>query len=80
MRTATIIIFLSILASAHAVAQNTAVLWSAFDQGFAVPMSGRTAVRSATGQSFVGLMQHTMSIVESGFLADTLLRGTSSPP
>ncbi|MEK9136251.1 MAG: T9SS type A sorting domain-containing protein [Bacteroidota bacterium] len=80
MRTATIIIFLSILTSAHAVAQNTAVLWSAFDQGFAVPTSSRTSVKSVAGQAFIGFTQSSSTWHEAGFLADTLLRGTSGPP
>lgn len=57
-------------------AQNSAVGWSSFDMGFAIPSSSNTAAKSAVGQVFVGTAQSPNTRAESGFLADTLLRGT----
>ncbi len=58
-----------------ASAQNNAVRWSTFDMGFAVPASSNTKVKSAVGQSFVGTSRSVSNWIDSGFLADTLLRG-----
>lgn len=66
------------LSATAASAQNTAVYWSAFDQGFAAPRSSGTMVRSVTGQAFVGLAQSGATRHEAGFLANTLLRGAAS--
>jgi hypothetical protein len=63
---------------ATAFAQNTAVFWSAFDQGFAMPQSSSTMVKSVAGQAFVGFAQSSTMRHEAGFLADTLLRGGGS--
>jgi hypothetical protein len=54
-------------------AQST-VPWSAIDMGFAVSSSPTTMLKSAVGQPFVGTLQGGGSIIETGFLADTLLR------
>ena len=54
-------------------AQST-VPWSAIGVGFVVSSSPTTIVKSAVGQGFVGTLQGTNTIIESGFLADTLLR------
>lgn len=70
---------ISIGTSAFVFAQNTAVLWGAFDQGFAIPTSSRTMVKSAAGQAFIGFTQSTGTWHEAGFLADTLLRGSRAP-
>jgi hypothetical protein len=43
--------------------------------GFAVPASSNTKVKSAVGQSFVGTSRSVSNWIDSGFLADTLLRG-----
>ncbi len=59
-----------------ASAQNNAVRWSTFDMGFAVPASSTTKIKSAVGQSFVGTSRSGNTRIDSGFLADTLLRGT----
>jgi hypothetical protein len=67
------------LTNASAPAQNTAVLWGAFDQGFAIPTSARTMVKSAAGQAFIGFTQATDTWHNAGFLADTLLRGSRGP-
>jgi hypothetical protein len=56
-------------------AQST-VPWSAVDMGYAVSSSAVTIVRSVVGQAFVGVMQGTATVIESGFLVDTLLRTT----
>jgi hypothetical protein len=76
-RTAIILIALFAL-GATTFAQNTAVFWSAFDQGFAMPQSSSTMVKSVAGQAFVGFAQSSTTQHEAGFLADTLLRGTGS--
>ena len=56
-------------------AQNSEVKWSAFSSGFAVPSSSTTAVKSSVGQALVGSSQLANTLVESGFLANPLLRG-----
>lgn len=56
-------------------AQST-VPWSVVDMGFAVSSSPTTIVTSAVGQSFAGMMPGATSIIQSGFLADTLFRST----
>lgn len=76
MKIIVFIITLSTLTSAQAPAQNTAVLWGAFDQGFAVPASSRTSVKSVAGQAFIGFTQSASTRHDAGFLADTLLRGS----
>ena len=57
-------------------AQNTVVSWSALDMGLASPASATTKVLSVAGQIFVGSLQSANAMIESGFLADTLLRGS----
>lgn len=57
------------------LSQNTYVSWSSFDAGFGIPKGQNTAARSAFGQGFVGATQHVNVRVESGFLADSSLRG-----
>ena len=54
-------------------AQST-IPWSAISIGFVVSSSPTTVVKSAVGQTVLGTMQGTNTIIESGFLADTLLR------
>jgi len=76
-RTAIILMALLTL-GATAFAQNTAVFWSAFDQGFAMPQSSSTMVKSVAGQAFVGFTQSSTTQHEAGFLADMLLRGGGS--
>lgn len=66
----------SFLFPIDASGQNNAVKWSTFDMGFAVPASSNTKVKSAVGQSFVGSTRILNNWIDSGFLADTLLRGT----
>ena len=57
------------------IAQNSFVAWSAFDMGFEVTAAPNLQLKSALGQSFVGVAQQSDTRVECGFLADTLLRG-----
>jgi len=65
-----------IFCNAKTVAQNNAISWWAFDAGFGIPNSSTAQVKSALGQSFVGLARQSTNQIESGFLVDTLLRGT----
>ncbi len=67
------------LAPASGISQNTTVLWGTFDQGFGIPASSRTMVKSAAGQPFIGFSQSTGTWHEAGFLVDTLLRGFRAP-
>jgi len=55
--------------------QTNKVEWSSFNMGFAIPASANTTVKSAVGQAFVGSMQQANTLIESGFLANPLLRG-----
>lgn len=57
------------------LAQSSNVSWSTFNMGFAVSVSPNTSVKSAVGQTFVGTSEQANTIIESGFLADTLQRG-----
>lgn len=57
-------------------AQDNAISWWSFDAGFAIPASPNGQVKSAIGQSFVGLARQSTNQIEGGFLVDTLLRGT----
>ena len=61
------------------MAQNTAVRWYTFSGGFGTPVSPSSRTTSIMGQALVGSLQDTLSRVFSGFLADTLLRGTILP-
>lgn len=55
-------------------AQRSRVGWWALDGGFAAPSSSTTMAKSAVGQVFAGTSTGTSSVVNTGFLADTLLR------
>lgn len=59
----------------QAKAQTSRVYWYTFDMGFAVSSAGNSTATSAVGQTFVGSSRQMNTLVESGFLADTLLRG-----
>ena len=54
-------------------AQST-IPWSSIGMGFVVSYSPTTILKSAVGQGFLGTMHGTNTLIESGFLADTLLR------
>jgi hypothetical protein len=68
-------LFLACVALNDAVSQKSVVVWSTFDMGFGVSSSVNTMVKSAVGQTFVGKSELSTTKVESGFLADTSLRG-----
>jgi len=61
--------------NAQPLAQGSIVSWSTLDMGFEASSSVNTEVKSAFGQMFVGSSQQANTRVESGFLADTFLRG-----
>lgn len=69
------LLYITIGTSAFVFAQNTAVLWGTFDQGFARTASSGTMVTSIAGQTFAGSNQSPGFWHDAGFLADTLLRG-----
>jgi hypothetical protein len=75
----TIIIAIAVLTASvfpvSVYAQST-VPWSGNSTGFGISYSTTSTVKSAVGQGFVGTVVGSASIVESGFLADTLMRGT----
>jgi hypothetical protein len=60
----------------EADSQNAAVSWSSFNMGYTASSSSGTIARSVVGQSFVGRMRENDKFIESGFLADTLFRGS----
>ena len=63
----------SLLLPIRGPAQST-VPWSAISTGSLVSSSPTTIVRSVVGQGFVGIMQGANTLIETGFLADTLFR------
>jgi len=75
-RDITVFIFTLILASNLSISQNTKVTWYSFNMGYAEPKSGNTVIKSVVGQVIVGTTQQANTQVISGFLADTLFRGT----
>jgi hypothetical protein len=66
---------LMLLTMRDAQAQDAFVGWFAFDTGFGVPVAANTAVKLATGQSFVGTQSSVNTRIESGFLTNPLLHG-----
>jgi hypothetical protein len=76
MRTKTaVLVAFAFLLSIRSPAQST-IPWSTISTGFRVSSSGTSMVKSVVGQVFVGRVTGPSSIIESGFLADTLLRAT----
>jgi len=59
-----------------ASAQTSAVPWWTTNTGYAAGASTLNRVRGIAGPAFVGRFVGMNSTVETGFLADTLLRGT----
>ena len=55
--------------------ENTRVSWYVFDTGFGVTKSDELSILSAAGQMFVGPASGSENLIQSGFLADTLMRG-----
>jgi hypothetical protein len=73
-RTACVVVLVLFL-FVHSVdlfAQNSLVSWSALDMGFASPASATIQIYSVAGQVLVGSLQSDSTMIESGFLADTL--------
>ncbi|MBA4312085.1 MAG: hypothetical protein C0417_05605 [Chlorobiaceae bacterium] len=62
--------------SNYALSQNTKVTWLSFNMGFAESNVTNTVLKSVVGQNFVGTSLLGNTQVISGFLADTLFRGT----
>ena len=56
-------------------AQQSKISWSSQSSGFAVMTSGSVITTSSVGQSTVGTTMNSGTRIESGFLADTSLRG-----
>jgi hypothetical protein len=73
---ATILASASLILSVGGSAQTSAVPWSVNGIGYAVSSCTTTVVKSLIGQRFVGTVKGPNSIIESGFLADTLFRTT----
>lgn len=64
-----------LVCAAAAFTQNTALRWYSFSSGFGISSSTPSRTTTAIGQPLVGTSQGSTSMVVSGFLADTLLRG-----
>ena len=75
MRTTTVLLGLSLALPHHLLAQNNSVMWYTFNGGFVQSTSNTNSVRAGAGQMVVGFAQAQGNQVESGFFADTLLRG-----
>ena len=75
VKSAALVAIAFLLLPMKSAAQST-IPWSAIGMGFVVSSSPTTVMKSVLGQVFVGTMTGTSSIIEAGFLADTLLRGT----
>jgi hypothetical protein len=67
---------LCLLWSARGAGQTSIVPWSASGMGYKVSSSSTTIVKCLVGQAFVGMMQGANSVIEAGFLVDTLFRTT----
>ena len=57
------------IGSSVAASQNSSIIWSALDMGFAAPASATTELRSISGQVIVGATLSSATLIESGFLA-----------
>ena len=65
-----------VLLSGTGTAQNTRVTWQTFDMGYHGLEAGNTTVLSVIGQGFVGVSRQSNTEIISGFLSDSLMRGT----
>ncbi len=74
MKIAIPVICLVLISFGQIPAQNSLV-WFSFDGGFVQSSSNTSVVKSGAGQVIVGLAQQQGIQIESGFFADTLLRG-----
>ena len=63
------------LGQCYLYAQQSKIPWSSLNSGFMVMSSGGISTKSAVGQMTVGFSENTSIRIESGFLADTSLRG-----
>jgi hypothetical protein len=70
-----LMVFLWTIRPQEVFAQNSRLDWSAFGAGFEVPAVSNTVAKSSVGQPLVGRSQLANTLVESGFLANPLLRG-----
>jgi hypothetical protein len=75
MTTKQLILIASLLVPVSCLAQST-IPWSVIDMGFGVSSSNATTVTSLVGQAFIGTISGSSSVIETGFLTDTLLRGS----
>jgi hypothetical protein len=67
-------ILLGLTVCSHlAFGQNSMVSWSSLNMGFARAAAGNLVVKSVAGQPFTGRMEYANTVVESGFLGDTLV-------
>jgi hypothetical protein len=66
----------SMCPATQSLGQNIKVNWYVFSSGFGLPNSSTATVKTSIGQGLTGLMQQGNTWIASGFLADTLLRGT----
>ena len=64
----------SLLLPIRGPAQTSTVPWYATGMGFEVSSSSTSILKTLVGQGFVGTLKGANSIIESGFLADTLFR------
>lgn len=65
-----------LFSSIQGLAQNSRVQWYVFNGGFGFPASNFSKAKSSVGQPFIGITRQANNQIVSGFLADTLLRGT----
>jgi hypothetical protein len=72
-----LVLFLGLNGAQLAMAQNAAVLWGAFSQGYAGRQSGNTIVRSVVGQGLSGLARSSNTQVVSGFLGYVFAQSTA---
>jgi len=68
--------FILLIFSLDALCQNSQVRWYSFNMGYNKSVETHSAVQSIVGQNIIGFMQQSNTQVISGFLADTLFRGT----
>ena len=72
----TLVGLVSLLWSARCASQTSIVPWSASGMGYKVSSSSTSIVKALVGQGFVGTMKGANSLIEAGFLVDTLFRTT----
>lgn len=70
-----LVLFLLPLLHLTVVAQSSAVGWSTFSSGYAASTSATGNVRSVLGQTFVGSVSNSNTMLDNGFLAAPWVRG-----